>query len=49
MTTVMMILLALAVVVSIETLRVALRDGRGAQRPPASHFDDPQFRAPGRI
>jgi hypothetical protein len=47
--TFLMILLALAVAISIQTLRVALNDGRGPQRAPRSHFDDPQFRSPGRI
>jgi hypothetical protein len=46
--TFLMILLAVAVAISIETLRVVIHDGRGPQRPPQSHFDDPQFRAPGR-
>jgi hypothetical protein len=46
--TFLLILLALAVALSIETLRVTIHDGKGPQRPPASHFEDPQFRAPGR-
>ncbi len=46
--TFLLIGLALAVALGIESLRLLLRDGRGPQRPPASHFDDPQFRAPGR-
>ena len=36
--------LALALVVS--AVRLALHDGRGPQRPPASHLEDPAFRAP---
>ena len=46
--TFLMIFLALAVAISIQTLRVALHDGRGPQRPPRSHFDDGRFGAPGR-
>jgi hypothetical protein len=46
--TFLLILLAMAVAMSFETIRLVIRDGRGPQRPPASHFDDPQFRAPGR-
>jgi hypothetical protein len=46
--TYLVILLAMAVVLSFETIRLVIRDGRGPQRPPASHFEDPQFRAPGR-
>lgn len=44
--TFLMILLALAVALSFETVRAVIHDGRGPQRPPRSHFDDPQFRAP---
>lgn len=44
--TFLMILLAIAAVLSIQTLRFALRDGRGPQRPPTSHFEDPRFRSP---
>ena len=29
-----------------ETLRLVIHDGRGPQRPPASHFQDPRFRSP---
>ena len=46
--TYLMILLAMALVLSFETIRLVIRDGRGPQRPPVSHFEDPQFRAPGR-
>ena len=46
--TFLLILLAMAVALSFETIRLVIRDGRGPQRPPASHFEDPQFRAPGR-
>jgi hypothetical protein len=44
--TYLMILLAIVVVMSIETVRLAIRDGRGPQRPPASHVEDPRFRSP---
>ena len=44
--TLLLILLALAAVLSFETIRAVLHDGRGPQRAPLSHFDDPQFRAP---
>jgi hypothetical protein len=44
--TYLMILLAIVVVMSIETVRLAIRDGRGPQRPPASHLEDPRFRSP---
>ncbi len=46
--TFLLIVLALAVALGFESIRLVSRDGRGPQRPPASHFDDPQFRAPGR-
>jgi hypothetical protein len=44
--TYLMILLAIVVVMSIETVRLAIRDGRGPQRPPTSHLEDPRFRSP---
>ena len=44
--TYLIILLAIVVVMSIETVRLAFRDGRGPQRPPASHVEDPRFRSP---
>ena len=44
--TALIILLAIAVVLSVQTIRLALHDGRGPAQPPRSHFDDPQFRAP---
>lgn len=46
--TFLLILLVVAAALSVETLRLVFRDGRGPQRPPLSHFEDPQFRAPGR-
>ena len=38
--TYLMILLAIVVLMSFETVRLAIRDGRGPQRPPASHLED---------
>lgn len=29
-----------------ETVHLLLHDGRGPQRPPSSHFEDPSFIAP---
>ena len=43
--TALLIILAIAVVLTIQTVRLALHDGMGST-PPRSHFDDPQFRAP---
>ena len=44
--TFLIILLVVAAIMSAETVRRVLHDGAGPQRPPLSHFDDPQFRAP---
>jgi hypothetical protein len=44
--TALMVLAAVAMVICVLSLRVALRDGRGPQRPPRSHLEDPDFRAP---
>jgi hypothetical protein len=44
--TYLMILLAIVVVMSAETIRLAVRDGRGPQRPPRSHLDDSRFQSP---
>ena len=44
--TFLLILLAVALVLSVNGVRRALHDDRGPQRPPSSHFEDPQFRAP---
>lgn len=44
--TFLILLLAVAVLMSAETIRVVLHDGRGPQRPPSSHFEDPRFRPP---
>jgi tetrahydromethanopterin S-methyltransferase subunit C len=40
------ILLAVAVLLSADTVRRVISDGQGAQRPPVSHFQDPDFMAP---
>lgn len=44
--TALILILAIAVVLSIQAVRLALHDGMGSTQPPRSHFDDPQFRAP---
>ena len=43
--TFLMILIALAVLASVATLRDVFGD-RGRPQPPTSHFEDPTFRAP---
>jgi hypothetical protein len=40
------ILLAVAAVSTFEVLRLVIHDGRGPQRPPASHVEDTRFRSP---
>lgn len=42
----LVILLVIAVVLAVQTIRLVLHDGTGPAAPPRSHFDDPQFRAP---
>jgi hypothetical protein len=44
--TFLILLLAVATALAIEAVRLVLHDGSGPQRPPASHFEDPRFRAP---
>ena len=44
--TFIIILLAVAVLLSADTVRRVITDGRGPQRPPVSHFEDPSFIAP---
>jgi hypothetical protein len=44
--TFLFILLAVAVLMSADTVRRVLHDGQGPQRPPASHFQDTDFIAP---
>jgi hypothetical protein len=44
--TFLLILLAVAVLMSADTVRRVITDGRGPQHPPVSHFEDPGFIAP---
>ena len=44
--TFILILLAVSAVLAADTVRRVLSDGRGPQRPPVSHFQDPDFIAP---
>jgi hypothetical protein len=44
--TYLMILLLIVAAMSVETIRLIARDGRGPQRPPVSHFEDDRFVAP---
>ena len=44
--TILIVFLAVATALAIEAVRLALHDGSGPQRPPASHFEDPRFHAP---
>ena len=44
--TYLMIFAVVAVLLSAETIRLAVRDGRGPQRPPQSHVDDARFHSP---
>jgi hypothetical protein len=44
--TFLLILLAVAAVLAADTVRLVLHDGQGPQRPPVSHFQDPDFIAP---
>ena len=45
----LLILLAASLAIIVETLRVVRHDGRGPQRPPASHHEDARFRAPSAV
>ena len=47
MTYYLMILLLIVVAMSVASIRLISRDGRGPQRPPVSHFEDPRFLPPG--
>jgi hypothetical protein len=42
----LMILLLIVVAMSVESIRLITRDGRGPQRPPVSHFEDDRFVSP---
>ena len=44
--TFLFILIAVAVLLSVDTVRRVISDGQGPQRPPVSHFQDPDFMAP---
>ena len=44
--TFLMILLVVAAILGADTVRRVLHDGQGPQRPPVSHFQDPDFFAP---
>jgi hypothetical protein len=44
--TYLMLLLLIAAAMSVATIRLIVHDGRGPQRPPASHYEDARFRAP---
>jgi hypothetical protein len=44
--TFLFILLAVAVLLSADTVRRVITDGQGPTRPPVSHFQDPDFTAP---
>jgi hypothetical protein len=44
--TFIIILLVAAAVLAADTVRLVLHDGQGPQRPPVSHFQDPDFIAP---
>ncbi|MFC6343170.1 hypothetical protein ACFP8W_14365 [Nocardioides hankookensis] len=44
--TFLMILLFVVVALSVASVALIVRDGRGPQRPPVSHFEDARFVAP---
>lgn len=44
--TFLMLLLLIAALLSAATVRLVIRDGRGPQRPPLSHFEDTRFVGP---
>ena len=44
--TFLMILLLVVVALSVASVYLIVRDGRGPQRPPVSHFEDARFLAP---
>jgi hypothetical protein len=44
--TFLMILLLIVAAMSVASLQLIIRDGRGPQRPPVSHFEDARFVAP---
>ncbi len=44
--TYLMLFLVVAMALCFESVRLMVRDGRGPQRPPISHLEDPRFRSP---
>lgn len=44
--TFLILLSVVAALMVAGTFRMVLHDGRGPQRPPRSHFEDPRFRSP---
>ncbi|MGB0099256.1 MAG: hypothetical protein WBP61_03155 [Nocardioides sp.] len=44
--TYLMILALIVIALTVATARVVTRDGRGPQRPPVSHLQDPRFLPP---
>jgi hypothetical protein len=44
--TFVMILLFVVVALSVASVALIVRDGRGPQRPPVSHFEDARFLGP---
>jgi len=44
--TYLIVLLAIGALLAAATIRMAVRDGTGPQRPPASHAEDQRFWAP---
>lgn len=44
--TYLILLLVLAALLSVETIRLMITDGGGSMTPPRSHFTDPRFRSP---
>jgi hypothetical protein len=44
--TFIILLLVVAAILAADTVRLVLHDGQGPQRPPVSHFQDPDFIAP---
>ena len=44
--TFIVILLVVAAILAADTVRLVIHDGQGPQRPPVSHFQDPDFIAP---
>ena len=44
--TFLILLLLIALAMSAATVRYIVRDGRGPQRPPVSHFQDDRFTSP---